>query len=72
MACNVAGSPGRETYLPVALTPNTAGYTAEPVFGKAGMIRTFTEADGYVIIGLNREGLRKDEDVWVHLWNRIS
>jgi molybdopterin molybdotransferase len=68
MACNTAGAPGRETWLPVALTPNETGYTAEPVFGKSGMIRTLCGADGYVIIGLNKEGLRKDEDVWVHLW----
>jgi molybdopterin molybdotransferase len=68
MACNVAGAPGRETWLPVALKPNGAGFTADPVFGKSGMIRTLCDSDGYVIIGLNKEGVRRDEDVQIHLW----
>jgi molybdopterin molybdotransferase len=41
------------------------GYIAEPVFGKSGMIATLTKADGFILIGINTEGLQKDEPVWV-------
>jgi molybdopterin molybdotransferase len=68
MACNLAGSPGRATYQPVALVRSGDGYLARPLFGKSGMMSVLTGADGYVIIDLNKEGLQKGEQVWVHLW----
>jgi molybdopterin molybdotransferase len=43
-------------------------YIAEPVFGKSGMISSLTKADGYIIIDMNKEGLKKDEPVFVHLF----
>ena len=43
-------------------------YIAEPVFGKSGMITTLTRADGYIIVDLNKEGLKKGEAVLVHLF----
>jgi molybdopterin molybdotransferase len=73
MACNVPGSPGKTTLLPVMLraSQTTAGgitgYVAEPVFGKSGMIVTLTRASGYVVIDLNKEGLKKGEQVFVNL-----
>jgi molybdopterin molybdotransferase len=68
ISCNLAGSPGRASYQPVALIRSGEGYLAEPVFGKSGMISALTGADGYVIIDMNKEGLRKGENVWVYLW----
>jgi molybdopterin molybdotransferase len=68
ISCNVPGSPGRMVCLPVTLRYNEGSYTAEPVFGKSGMITTLTQADGYIIIDLNTEGLEKDQDVLVHLF----
>lgn len=67
IACNLASSPGKTTCLPVSLQWNGDGYTAHPVFGKSGLITTLTKADGYVIIEMNKEGLKKDEAVLVHL-----
>jgi molybdopterin molybdotransferase len=67
VSCNVPGSPGKTVLQPVILHVNEEGYRAEPVFGKAGMITTLTRADGYIIIDLNKEGLRKGEPVMVHL-----
>jgi len=67
ISCNVPGSPGRAVCLPVALKPDNGFYIAEPVFGKAGMISTLTRADGYIIIDLNKEGLKKDEQALVFL-----
>jgi molybdopterin molybdotransferase len=64
---NIPGTPGRTVCLPVVLALNDSGYSAEPVFGKAGMISTLTQADGYIIIDRNKEGLQKNEPVLVHL-----
>ena len=73
ISCNVPGSPGRTVLLPVILRRENETYTgqpvyiAQPVFGKSGMIVTLTKADGYIIIDLNKEGLKKDELVMVQL-----
>jgi len=68
ISCNVPGFPGRTVCQPVMLHLENGAYTAEPVFGKSGMITTLTRADGYVFIDLNTEGLKKDESVLVHLF----
>lgn len=64
---NLAGSPGRTTCVPVRLAHTEEGYTAEPVFGKSGLISVLDKADGYVIIEKNKEGLLAGEHVAVHL-----
>jgi molybdopterin molybdotransferase len=68
IACNVPGSPGRAVCQPVVLRLEGDSYFAEPVFGKSGMITTLTRADGYVMIDLNKEGLKKGESVMVQLF----
>jgi len=68
ISCNVPGAPGRTVCLPVILHWEEGNYSAEPVFGKSGMITTLTRSDGYIMIDLNREGLKKGESVLVHLW----
>ena len=40
---------------------------AVPVFGRSGLISTLTEADGYIMIPENKEGLKKGETVDVFL-----
>jgi molybdopterin molybdotransferase len=52
----------------VSLRQSGNSFIAEPVFGKSGMISTLTRADGYIIIDMNTEGLRKDEPVLVYLF----
>jgi molybdopterin molybdotransferase len=66
VGCNIPGSPGKAVCQPVSLSRKGPGYIAEPVFGKSGMIATLTRADGFILIGMNTEGLRKDEPVWVY------
>jgi molybdopterin molybdotransferase len=68
VSCNVPGSPGRTVCQPVILRLEADSYYAEPVFGKSGMITTMTRADGYIIIDRNKEGLKKNEPVLVHLF----
>jgi molybdopterin molybdotransferase len=68
ISCNLPGSPGKTTCQAVTLRREADSYTADPVFGKSGMISVLTGADGYIIIDMNKEGLQKDEMVWVHLF----
>ena len=68
ISCNLPGSPGRAVCQPVILRLDNGAFSAEPVFGKSGMITTLTRADGYIIIDLNKEGLKKGEPVLVHLF----
>ena len=68
ISCNIPGSPGRTHCQPVILRNEEGGYSAEPVFGKSGMITILTRADGYIIIDLNKEGIKKGESVLVYLF----
>jgi len=71
MSANVAASPGRRTYQLVELDYRTSceiGLTgAVPVLGKSGLIKTLSRADGYIIIDVNDEGVRKGQQVSVHI-----
>jgi molybdopterin molybdotransferase len=68
ISSNMASSPGKTTCQPVRLRREGDGYRADPVFGKSGMLSVLTGADGFILIDQNREGLQKDEAVWVHLF----
>jgi len=68
ISCNIPAAPGKTVCQPVILKFIDGCYFAEPVFGKSGMITTLTQADGYIIIEMNREGLNKNEPVQVHLF----
>jgi molybdopterin molybdotransferase len=67
ISCNMAGSPGKTTCQPVTMVRSGDGYIAEPIFGKSGMISTLSRADGFIMIDMNKEGLKKGETVLVHL-----
>jgi molybdopterin molybdotransferase len=66
VSCNIPSAPGKTVCQPVVLTLKDDFYSAEPVFGKAGMISTLTKANGYIIIDMNKEGIKQGELVWVH------
>lgn len=69
LACNVASSPGKLTCWPVRLELEAdGGYTAQPVFGKSGLITTLTGADGYFAVDRDAEGLSAGATVLVHLF----
>ena len=67
MESNIPGAPGRAACQMVKLTGTKDGYTARPVFGKSGLMSTLTQADGYVMVGVNEEGVKSGETVYVHL-----
>ncbi len=62
---NVSAPPGREVYLRVALVETGQGLSAEPLLGKSGLLRTFTQGHGIVRIPLGVEGLLQGADVTV-------
>ena len=68
ISTNIPGSPGRTLCQPVILKLEGSEYLAEPVFGKSGMITTLTNASGYIMLDLNKEGLKKGEQVLVYLF----
>lgn len=63
MAVNLAASPGRKTFQLV----ETDGEWVTPILGKSGLIRTMSEADGYIILDVNDEGINKGEEIEVWL-----
>jgi molybdopterin molybdotransferase len=66
MRTNLASAPGKLTCVPVRLYRGADGYEAEPVLGKSGLITTMSQADGYVKVEMNREGLKRGEWVEIH------
>lgn len=64
---NVSSNQGRETCLPVRLLRRSDGLAAMPIHAKSGSIAPLGKADGYVLIPRNKEGLKKDEYVWVEV-----
>ncbi|MBR5430401.1 MAG: molybdopterin molybdotransferase MoeA [Firmicutes bacterium] len=65
---NLMGSPGKETYQPVRLHLTEAGWLAEPVFYRSGLISALAAADGFFVLDRNREGLAAGEQVLVYLY----
>ena len=63
-ATNISSNHGREEFIPVKLE---GGY-AYPVFRKSGVISLLCQADGYIVIDRNKEGLKKGEEVKVRLF----
>lgn len=66
MESNVPAAPGKATCQMVKLVQKEDGYYAKPVFGKSGLMSSLTQADGYVMIGINEEGLKSGEKVYVN------
>jgi len=64
---NLESASGREDYIRVKLIENRGTLTAEPIFGKSGLISTLVGADGLVRIDMNTEGLYQGQKVEVML-----
>ena len=57
---------GREEYLPVTVEEKADEFFASPVFGKSGLITSFSKAWGYIKIERNEEGIKEDQRVKVY------
>ena len=66
-AFQVHGGQGRDVFQMVKLVAGECGYEAHPVHGKSGMLTLLAEADGYIEIPLDKEGLNCGEEVQVKL-----
>ena len=66
---NLESSGGREEYVGVRLKEQNGIVSAEPVFGKSGLISTMVEAEGLIRIPLNSEGLYAGQKVFVRLFD---
>ena len=69
---NIAASPGRKTFQLIKFIKNLWCLTPDvpeviPVLGKSGLIRTMSEADGYMVMDVNDEGMNAGELVKVIL-----
>lgn len=67
LSSNIPGAAGRAVCQTVKLEKEKDGYRAIPVFGKSGLMHTLTQADGYVMVEADQEGLRTGETVYVQL-----
>lgn len=61
---SVHAAPGRVTYQLVKISEY-----AEPIYTKSGMIKGLSDADGYIVLKENSEGLEKGEQVEVILFD---
>ena len=65
---DVASLAGREDHVQVRLVQQNGYLSAEPVFGKSNLIYTMVQADGSVIVPLEKGGLYAGEEVAVRLY----
>lgn len=65
LASTIPSNHGREEIMPVKLTENGE---AVPVYNKSGLISVLSDADGYIIIPRDCEGLLKEQTVEVILF----
>lgn len=73
MTRRVAGVLGRRVFLRVKVVEKDGEFLAEPIRVKgSSIITTMTKANGYVVIPEDREGLRENEIVTVHLFDTIK
>jgi molybdopterin molybdotransferase len=69
LATNIASTTGRTDRIPVRLYEKDGQMMAEPVFGKSNLIYTLVNADGWIEIPLNSNGLRAGTVVPVTLYH---
>ncbi len=64
---NVANNIGRASIILVRLKNTDDGILAFPLYTKSANVKTLMDADGYILIPANKEGLRRDTYVEVVL-----
>jgi len=73
MTRKIATSLGRKTFVRVLVSERNGEYLAQPISARgSGIISTMTQANGYVIVPENREGLAEGEFVSVHLFDAVK
>lgn len=62
---NIASQPGRDDYVPVTLKEVDGQNVAFPLLGKSGLMTILAQADGYIHIGYQQQGIYSGESVLV-------
>lgn len=65
---NVASQSGRDDFVRVSLLEKDDDLWAVPVYGKAGLIRVMAEAQGFIHIPYEKQGLSRGEKVTVNIF----
>ena len=65
---NIPSRSGQTDFVRVKIEEEGNRILAAPVFGRSGMLRTLAEADGFIIIRPETEGLVAGTDVQIFLW----
>lgn len=65
---NVASQSGRDDFVRVGLIEKEDDIWAVPVYGKAGLIRVMAEAQGFIHIPYEKQGLSRGENVTVNIF----
>ncbi|PKM76117.1 MAG: molybdopterin molybdenumtransferase MoeA [Firmicutes bacterium HGW-Firmicutes-15] len=68
MTVNVASQPGRDDFIPVQLLQDDEGREAKPLLGKSGLMSIIAQADGYVHIAYEKQGIKVGDMVKVNLF----
>lgn len=64
---NFPSAPGRLTIQPVSLKFSDDKIIATPLFYKSGLVSVLADADGYILIPENQEGVYKGQSIKVYL-----
>ena len=67
LSCNLPANHGREALVPVCLS----GGRIEPLNLKSGLITGLGGSDGYIRVPRDCEGLNRDEELPVYLWESV-
>lgn len=67
MAHNYPSNNGREEFVTVRMEASHDGFLAHPLFGKSGLISLVSQADGFIRIGRECEGIEEGKEVEVIL-----
>jgi len=66
---NLASQPGRDDFIPVQIKEAAGGaILVHPLLGKSGLMSILAQADGYIHIGYQQQGLKGGEQVRVVLF----
>lgn len=68
MSVNVASQPGRDDFIPIRLIRNEGRWQAWPLLGKSGLMSVLAQADGFVHITYEKQGVYTGEMVDVDLF----
>jgi molybdopterin molybdotransferase len=68
LTVNIASQPGRDDFIPVKLILDEDGWQSQPLLGKSGLMSILAQADGYIHIAYEKQGIKAGDWVQVNLF----